>query len=310
LAALDRCAGRAGGAAADVPGDGAVGAGELGGGAGPLAAAADPAGHLRRGSDADRAEGLHGALRGPRLQRAVRAVRPGGRGPRRRRGRAGAAPGPGGRGASAGHAGADRDQSVALRGTGGQSRVRAGAVGSARPALAGDRPAAGGTATVGPVCRLGGGGPMSTTPATKPAAPPLEIDATRDKLARLGLEYAAAALAEELAEAVKHNRPAHGVLERLLTHELAARDERRIKTSLKLACLPPGMTLGNFDFGFQPSLERRQIETLATGAFIREHMTLLVQGPPGVGKTHLCVSLAVKAIEQGFSEAFYRLVDP
>ena len=151
---------------------------------------------------------------------------------------------------------------------------------------------------------------MSTTTPAKPAAtPPLEIDATRDTLARLGLEYAAAALAEELAEAVKHHRPAHGVLERLLTHELTARDERRIKTSLKLACLPPGMTLGNFDFGFQPSLERRQIETLATGAFIREHVTLLVPGPPGVGKTHLGVSLAVKAIEQGFSVAFYRLED-
>src|SRR5262249_4945002 len=46
---------------------------------------------------------------------------------------------------------------------------------------------------------------------------------------------------------------------------------------------------------------------LATGAFIREHATLLVQGPPGVGKTHLVVALAVRAIEQGFSVAFYRL---
>jgi len=141
------------------------------------------------------------------------------------------------------------------------------------------------------------------------SAPALEIDATRDKLLRLGLEYAAAALAGELAEAVKHNRPGHSVVDRLLAYELTARDERRIKTSLKLACLPPGMTLGNFDFGFQPSIERRQIETLATGAFIREHTTLLVQGPPGVGKTHLCVALAVKAIEQGFSIAFYRLED-
>jgi DNA replication protein DnaC len=153
---------------------------------------------------------------------------------------------------------------------------------------------------------------MSTTPLNSAAkangaGPPLEVDHTREKLVQLGLIHAAAALAEELSEAVKHNRAAHQVLERLLVREVQARDERRIKTSLRLSNLPSGLTLGNFDFSFQPSIERRQIETLATGAFIREATTLLVQGPPGVGKTHLVVALGVKAIEQGFSVAFYRL---
>jgi DNA replication protein DnaC len=134
-----------------------------------------------------------------------------------------------------------------------------------------------------------------------------EVDGLREKLLGLGLAHAAEALAEELSEAVKHDRPAHVVLDRLLGREVSARDERRVKTSLKLSNLPPGMTLGNFDFSFQPSIERRQIETLATCAFIREHATLLVQGPPGVGKTHLVVALGVRAIEQGFSVAFYRL---
>ena len=153
---------------------------------------------------------------------------------------------------------------------------------------------------------------MSTPATTLPAkgaggVPHLEVDGTRAKLVQLGLAHAAEALAEELSEAVKHNWPGHQVLDRLLARELGARDERRIRTSLKLSNLPVGLTLGNFDFGFQPSIERRQIETLATGAFIREHATLLVQGPPGVGKTHLVVALGVKAIEQGFSVAFYRL---
>lgn len=134
-----------------------------------------------------------------------------------------------------------------------------------------------------------------------------EVEQMRERLLALGLVHAAEALAEELTEAVKHDRGAHVVLDRLLGKEVAARDERRIRTSLKLSNLPPGMTLGNFDFGFQPSIERRQIETLATCAFIREHSTLLVQGPPGVGKTHLVVGLGVRAIEQGFSVAFYRL---
>jgi DNA replication protein DnaC len=152
---------------------------------------------------------------------------------------------------------------------------------------------------------------MSTTnPPTPKGAngqPQVEVDAIREKLLGLGLAHAAQALAEELSEAVKHDRPAHVVLGRLLACEADARDERRVKTSLKLSNLPPGMTLGNFDFGFQPSVERRQVETLATCAFIQEHATLLVQGPPGVGKTHLVVALGVRAIEQGFSVAFYRL---
>jgi len=135
----------------------------------------------------------------------------------------------------------------------------------------------------------------------------VEIDGIREKLMNLDLVHAAEALAEELSEAVKHDRAAHVVLDRLLTREVTARDERRVRTSLKLSNLPPGMTLGNFDFGFQPSIERRQVETLATCAFIQEHGTLLVQGPPGVGKTHLVVALGVRAIEQGFSVAFYRL---
>jgi DNA replication protein DnaC len=153
---------------------------------------------------------------------------------------------------------------------------------------------------------------MSTNNAAAPAragngAAGVEVDPLREKLLGLGLVHAAEALAEELSEAVKHDRAAPVVLDRLLARETGARDERRVRTSLKLSNLPPGMTLGNFDFGFQPSIERRQVETLATCAFIREHATLLVQGPPGVGKTHLVVALGVRAIEQGFSVAFYRL---
>ena len=72
--------------------------------------------------------------------------------------------------------------------------------------------------------------PLTALPPVKAngSAPHLEIDGTREKLVALGLGHAAEALAEELAEAIKHNRPAHVVLERLLTCEVSARDERRV----------------------------------------------------------------------------------
>jgi DNA replication protein DnaC len=94
-----------------------------------------------------------------------------------------------------------------------------------------------------------------------------------------------------------------------LEDDLRHRDDCRVKTSLRLSGLPPGQTLGSFDLGFQPSVERSRIETLATYQWIREKESLLIQCPPGVGKTHLAVALGVRAIENGFSVAFHRLED-
>jgi DNA replication protein DnaC len=137
----------------------------------------------------------------------------------------------------------------------------------------------------------------------------VEIDETRAALVGLGLLHAAEALPDLISEAVKDDLPVHRFLDRVIASEVEKRDERRIRTSLRLSGLPPGQTLSNFEWGFQPGFDQRRIETLATCGFIREHETLLIQGPPGIGKTHLAVALGVKAVEHGFSVAFYRLDD-
>jgi DNA replication protein DnaC len=134
----------------------------------------------------------------------------------------------------------------------------------------------------------------------------LDIDASREKLASLGCGYAAEALEGLLAEAVRNEMPAHVFLDRLLNTELAGREERRIKAMLKVSKIPTGQTLENFDFAFQPAIERSRIETLATGSWIRSAEVLLLQGPPGVGKSHLLVALGIRAIELGFSAQYFR----
>jgi DNA replication protein DnaC len=78
---------------------------------------------------------------------------------------------------------------------------------------------------------------------------------------------------------------------------------------LKLSALPPGDTLPNFEWSFQPDLDRRRVETLTTCSYAREHETVLLQRPPGVGKMHLAVALRVRAIECGFSVGFFHLDD-
>jgi DNA replication protein DnaC len=155
---------------------------------------------------------------------------------------------------------------------------------------------------------------MSATPSTSPTSvvkkasePKVDLDQTRDRLLRLGLQRAAERLDQQLTDASKLDLSPHKVLDQLLDEELLCRDERRVRTSLRLSSLPTGQTLGNFDFAFQPAIERSRIETLATCAWIREKQTLLIQGPPGVGKTHLAIALGVKAVENAFSVAFFRL---
>ena len=147
------------------------------------------------------------------------------------------------------------------------------------------------------------------TPAVekKPASPKVDLDRTRERLLRVGLNYAADGLERRLTTANKEDLAPHRFLDVILDEELDAREERRVRTSLRLSGLPTGLTLGSFDFAFQPSIERSQIETLGTCAWIREKETLLMQGPPGVGKTHLAVALGVRAVENGFSVAFFRL---
>jgi DNA replication protein DnaC len=140
-------------------------------------------------------------------------------------------------------------------------------------------------------------------------APVNDADGLRRRLTALGLDFAAEALMDQLTEATKQSWGPPEFLDALLRTELERREERRIRVALKISGLPSGQTIANFDFAFQPAIERSRIESLATCNWIRESRTLLLQGPPGVGKTHLSVALGVKAIECGFSVCFYRLED-
>ena len=143
---------------------------------------------------------------------------------------------------------------------------------------------------------------------SKPEAK-LELDKTREVMLALGLEHGASALGELISKAVKDELAPHRFLDELLSVELGHREERRVRTSLRLSALPIGHTLANFDWSFQPDIDRRRVETLATCSWVRDHETVLMQGPPGVGKTHLAVALGVRAIECGFSVGFYHLDD-
>lgn len=139
--------------------------------------------------------------------------------------------------------------------------------------------------------------------------PPItqDVAALAERLAALRLIFAAESLAELLTRSAKDDWNAPQFLDALLRLEIERQEERRVKQALRISHLPTGPTISNFDFAYQPSVSRNQIETLATCQWIRDSQALLLQGPPGVGKTHLCIALATRAIENGFSVSFYRV---
>jgi len=96
-------------------------------------------------------------------------------------------------------------------------------------------------------------------------------------------------------------------LTNLIDDELTVRRDRLLNKRLRQAKFPYMKTIGEFNFAFNPSINKQQIKQLASGAFVANHENILMIGPPGVGKTHLAIALAIETIHKGFS-ALYRSI--
>lgn len=92
--------------------------------------------------------------------------------------------------------------------------------------------------------------------------------------------------------------------EMLVDHELAIRDENRINLNRKRAGFPVIKQLEEFDFTFQTTITKREITRLLDFRFIDNRENIIFIGPPGIGKTHLAISMGIKAIEAGYKVLF------
>ena len=93
-------------------------------------------------------------------------------------------------------------------------------------------------------------------------------------------------------------------LDHLLEEEVAAKEGRRIQTAMKTAGLPAAKTIEEYDFAFHPNLKKKEVMALFDLSFLPRHENVIFLGPPGVGKTHLAISLAIKACHHGFKVYF------
>ncbi len=98
------------------------------------------------------------------------------------------------------------------------------------------------------------------------------------------------------------------LLDRLFEEEVAAKEKRRIDMAMRMAGLPVGKTIEEYDFTFHPQLEKKTVMELFDLTFLAKHENVIFLGPPGVGKTHLAIALAVKACGHGF-KVLYTTMD-
>jgi len=132
----------------------------------------------------------------------------------------------------------------------------------------------------------------------------IAVQALPAMLSRLKLTALRDQLDSLLDEAARLELNLREALAFLCQAEIARKDQRRILMGTSIAKFPYVRTLEGFEFQAQPSVDPKQIRELALGRWIASGDSLLLQGPPGVGKTHLAIALGREAIQGGYSVLF------
>jgi len=131
----------------------------------------------------------------------------------------------------------------------------------------------------------------------------------RAQLADLKMPGALEALDDILRQLDGGTLAPPAALEALLGAQISLRNNRRLVAAMRSSRLPAIKTLADFDFSFQPSLKREQIDSLHSLGFLERRENVVLLGPPGVGKTHLAISLAIAAAQSGRRVYYGTLAD-
>jgi DNA replication protein DnaC len=131
----------------------------------------------------------------------------------------------------------------------------------------------------------------------------------QEYLKQLRLSGLAQSLEVRLSEAAGNRLDHAEFLELILQDELAVRGSRQVERRVRAASFRETRNLDEFDFSFNPSIKRRQIEELATCRFIREKGDVLLLGPPGVGKSFLAQAIGHQAIKAGMLVLYRSIFD-
>jgi DNA replication protein DnaC len=141
------------------------------------------------------------------------------------------------------------------------------------------------------------------------SAPSSRREQIRAMLADLKMPGALEAVDGVLSQADGGSLTAAEAIENLLGAQITLRNNRRLQAAMRSSRLPAVKTLQEFDFSFQPSIKREQIESLAELGFLERRENVVLLGPPGVGKSHLAIALAIAAAQRGRRVYYSTLTD-
>lgn len=126
-------------------------------------------------------------------------------------------------------------------------------------------------------------------------------------LDKMKIDHLGAQLDALCEQASKRDLGYKEFLTEALQTEWRGRHQRGVEARLMMARFPWVKSLEQFDFSFQPTVDRKVIRELATVGFVERAENVIILGPPGVGKTHLAIALGVKAVEAGHKVLFLTL---
>lgn len=95
----------------------------------------------------------------------------------------------------------------------------------------------------------------------------------------------------------------------LMAEEVAHRNGTRITKAIRDARLPFVRTIDDFDFVFQSTLRKQALGPFLGPELVSEGRNLVLSGPPGRGKTHIAIAVAVRAIQNGHTARFITASD-
>ncbi len=116
-------------------------------------------------------------------------------------------------------------------------------------------------------------------------------------------------LEERLSYANSKKLPYQELLSLLCEDESDNRRDNNYKRRLIAAKLPAHKKLEDFDFSFQPGLDERLINDIATCKFIEDKNNLILIGDSGTGKTHMAIAFALKALAKEYKVFFTSTAD-
>jgi len=132
----------------------------------------------------------------------------------------------------------------------------------------------------------------------------MKIESLKQTLLSLHLKAMAEMLEEILKQGERENLSSADILSLLASQEMAAREQRRVKTRVAQANFPVLKTLDAFDFAFPKSINKSQILSLFDLHFVEKKENAILMGPPGTGKTHIGLSLGYHACQHGIKTLF------